>query len=105
MKKCTIFYEPKTFKVEQHKIELATTLYVNCIQSIDRKAAHHSYISTFQFELPPVQPITISIGVDIKDIPKVSDKDFAITLNAYFIVKWHDSRLIVQVFVSSNITQ
>jgi len=49
-----------------------------------------------KFELPPVQPITISIGVDIKDIPKVSDKDFAITLNAYFIVKWHDSRLIVQ---------
>ena len=38
----------------------------------------------------------MSIGVDIKDIPKVSDKDFAITLNAYFIVKWHDSRLIVQ---------
>ena len=49
-----------------------------------------------QFELPPVQPITVSIGVDIKDIPKVSDTDFAITLNAYFIVKWHDSRLIVE---------
>ena len=24
--------------------------------------------------------------------PKVSDKDFSITLNAYFIVKWFDSR-------------
>ena len=53
-------------------------------------------IYSSQFELPPVQPITVSIGVDIKDIPKVSDTDFAITLNAYFIVKWHDSRLIVE---------
>ena len=53
-------------------------------------------IYSLQFELPPVQPITVSIGVDIKDIPKVSDTDFAITLNAYFIVKWHDSRLIVE---------
>ena len=35
-------------------------------------------------------------GVDIKDIPKVNDKDFSITLNAYFIVKWQDRRLIVE---------
>ena len=54
------------------------------------------YNVLLQFELPPIQPITVSIGVDIKDIPKVSDTDFAITLNAYFIVKWHDSRLIVE---------
>ena len=26
---------------------------------------------------------------------KVSDKDFTVTLNAYFIVKWHDSRVVV----------
>ena len=49
-----------------------------------------------KFELPPNQPITVSIGIDIKDIPNVSDKDFSITLNAYFIVKWFDSRLIVE---------
>lgn len=48
-----------------------------------------------KFELPPNQPITVSIGIDIKDIPNVSDKDFSITLNAYFIVKWFDSGLIV----------
>ena len=24
-----------------------------------------------KFELPPLQPITVSIGVDVKDIPKV----------------------------------
>ena len=45
-----------------------------------------------KFELPPNQPITVSIGIDIKDIPSVSDKDFSITLIAYFIVKWFDSR-------------
>ena len=48
-----------------------------------------------KFELPPVSPTTVQIGVDIKDIPKVSDKDFSVTLNAYFIVKWKDPRIIV----------
>lgn len=48
-----------------------------------------------KFELPPDSPTFVSIGVDIKDIPKVSDKDFSVTLNAYFIVKWKDSRIIV----------
>ena len=37
----------------------------------------------------------MTIGVDIKDIPKVSDQDFSITLNAYFNVKWRDPRLLV----------
>ena len=50
-----------------------------------------------KFELPEEdRPTYVSIGVDIKDIPKVNDKDFSITLNAYFIVKWQDRRLIVQ---------
>ena len=31
----------------------------------------------------------------ISPIFKVNDKDFSITLNAYFIVKWRDDRLIV----------
>ena len=49
-----------------------------------------------KFELPEDGMATnVSIGVDIKDIPKVNDKDFSITLNAYFIVKWRDQRLIV----------
>ena len=48
-----------------------------------------------KFELPPASPTTVQIGVDIKDIPKVSDKDFSVTLNAYFIVKWKDPRIIV----------
>ena len=57
-----------------------------------------------KFELPPNQPITVSIGIDIKDIPNVSDKDFSITLNAYFIVKWFDSRLIVN-DAAKNVTE
>lgn len=40
-------------------------------------------------------PTYVTIGVDIKDIPKVSDQDFSITLNAYFNVKWRDPRLLV----------
>ena len=47
-----------------------------------------------KFELPTThEPTNVAIGVDIKDIPKVKDKDFSITLNAYFIAKWRDIRL------------
>ena len=47
-----------------------------------------------KFELPSTDaPTLVSIGVDIKDIPKVKDKDFSITINAYFIAKWRDVRL------------
>ncbi len=48
-----------------------------------------------KFELPEEgeKATHVSIGVDVKDIPKVNDKDFSITMNAYFIVKWTDRRL------------
>ena len=47
-----------------------------------------------KYELPTEEGATdVWIGVDIKDIPKVNDKDFSITLNAYFIAKWYDKRL------------
>ena len=50
-----------------------------------------------KFELPEEDHATyVSVGVDIKDIPKVNDKDFSITMNAYFIVKWQDRRLIIE---------
>ena len=50
-----------------------------------------------KFELPEHERATyVKVGVDIKDIPKVNDKDFSITMNAYFIVKWQDRRLIVE---------
>ncbi len=52
-------------------------------------------VGYMKYELPGNAQTHVSIGVDIKDIPKVNDKDFSITLNAYFIVKWHDGRLMV----------
>jgi len=49
-----------------------------------------------KYDLPNMTgPTYVTIGVDIKDIPKVSDKDFSITINAYFNVKWRDPRLLV----------
>jgi len=49
-----------------------------------------------KYDLPDMKQATVvTIGVDIKDIPKVSDKDFSITMNAYFNVKWRDPRLLV----------
>ena len=50
-----------------------------------------------KFELPSSEEATtVTIGVDIKDIPKVKDKDFSITINAYFIAKWRDVRLQIE---------
>jgi len=34
-------------------------------------------------------------GIDIKDIPNVNDHDFSVTLNGFFLVRWTDSRLIL----------
>ena len=30
-----------------------------------------------------------------QDIPKIDDKDFSVTLNAFFVVRWKDSRLVI----------
>ena len=45
-----------------------------------------------KYEFRPLRRIVM---FSWQDIPKVSDKDFSITLNAYFNVKWRDPRLIV----------
>ena len=37
-----------------------------------------------------------SSGIDIKDIPNVNDRDFSITLNGFFLVRWRDPRLIIE---------
>ena len=28
----------------------------------------------------------MNVGIDIKDIPKIADKEFSVTLNAFFVV-------------------
>lgn len=35
------------------------------------------------------------MGIDIKDIPKIDDKEFSITLNAFFVVRWMDRRMSI----------
>ena len=37
----------------------------------------------------------VNVGIDIKDIPKIDDKEFSITLNAFFVVRWTDKRMII----------
>ena len=46
-----------------------------------------------KFDLPNEITTTVSVGIDIKDIPKISDKDFSVTLNAFFVVRWMEERL------------
>ena len=38
----------------------------------------------------------LNLGIDIKDIPNVNDRDFSITLNGFFLVRWRDPRLIIE---------
>jgi len=46
-----------------------------------------------KFDLPNEITTTVNVGIDIKDIPKISDKDFSVTLNAFFVVRWMEDRL------------
>ena len=45
--------------------------------------------------MPNETQTTVSVGIDIKDIPKIDDKDFSVTLNAFFVVRWKDTRLVI----------
>ncbi|XP_040575659.1 glycine receptor subunit alpha-2 [Lepeophtheirus salmonis] len=48
-----------------------------------------------KFDLPNETQTVVNVGIDIKDIPKIDDKDFSITLNSFFVVRWKDERLII----------
>ena len=48
-----------------------------------------------RFDLPNETQTVVKVGIDIKDIPKIDDKDFSITLNAFFLVRWKDERLVI----------
>ena len=39
--------------------------------------------------------MNISIGFDNFEILKIDDKDFTVEVNVYLIVKWKDSRIII----------
>ena len=44
---------------------------------------------------PSVATCQVQIGLDNFEILKIDDRDFTIEINAYFIVKWRDRRLQV----------
>ena len=48
-----------------------------------------------KFDLPNESQTVVNVGIDIKDIPKIDDKDFSVTLNAFFVVRWEDKRLVI----------
>lgn len=45
--------------------------------------------------LDPKKPTDISMGFDNFEILKIDDKDFTVEVNVYLIVKWKDSRIII----------
>ena len=55
-----------------------------------------------KFMPPKVGPTYVYIGVDVKDIPRVENKESSIKMKTYFIVKWRDSRLTVEEMEPSN---
>ena len=48
-----------------------------------------------KFDLPNETLTLVNVGIDIKDIPKIDDQEFSITLNAFFVVRWTDRRMII----------
>ena len=41
------------------------------------------------------KPMDVSIGFDNFEILKIDDRDFTVEINAYLIVKWKDTRIII----------
>ncbi|XP_023333946.1 glutamate-gated chloride channel isoform X2 [Eurytemora carolleeae] len=59
-----------------------------------------------KYDLPsPYQTTFVTIGVNLKDIPKISDLDFSITIDTYFNVRWTDERLLTQINESQPIVR
>ena len=48
-----------------------------------------------KFDLPNETQTLVHVGIDIKDIPKIDDQEYSITLNAFFVVRWTDERMII----------
>ena len=48
-----------------------------------------------KFDIPNETKTNVNVGIDIKDIPKIDDIDFSVTLNAFFVVRWTDERLVI----------
>ena len=62
------------------------------------------YLRRFFRYVPPIDtahkakvitPLDVSIGFDNFEILKIDDRDFTVEINAYLIVKWRDTRVII----------
>ena len=40
--------------------------------------------------------IQVNVGIDIMDIQNVDDKQFTVTLNAFFVLRWTDKRILIR---------
>ena len=38
----------------------------------------------------------VNVGIDIMDIQNVDDKQFTVTLNAFFVLRWTDHRIVIR---------
>ena len=43
-----------------------------------------------------VLKIQVNVGIDIMDIQNVDDKQFTVTLNAFFVLRWTDRRIAIR---------
>ena len=73
----------------RHSLPSGVLTRVNIGQSVSMMTFRH---------VPPSRNLSsllllLCAGIDIKDIPQVNDKDFSITLNGFFLVRWVDERL------------
>merc|ERR1711953_665479 len=55
--------------------------------------------------LDPKKPTDISMGFDNFEILKIDDKDFTVEVNVYLIVKWKDSRIIINFAELGNLNE
>ena len=65
---------------------------VACTESL---LPEHCPTDYSKFDLPNETMTEVNVGIDIKDIPKIADKEFSVTLNAFFVVRWKDERLVI----------
>ena len=68
---------------------------MNWIEKISNLEIQKILFFRFVPPLDPKKPTDISMGFDNFEILKIDDKDFTVEVNVYLIVKWKDSRIII----------
>ena len=73
-----------------HSVIALNLIVSDSCQSISSVSGNYS-----KFDLPNETQTLVNVGIDIKDIPKIDDQEYSITLNAFFVVRWTDERMII----------